>query len=129
MRFILVIAVALALFAPAVSAQKLEIRPGAKMPERETNKFPAPEDVAEPPKEATTTESGLSWKRLGDVTGEGEPPGLNDRVGVRYTGWQTDGTMFDTTETNQVARYFRVNGVIAGFEQELARLAPPQRNR
>jgi FKBP-type peptidyl-prolyl cis-trans isomerase len=58
--------------------------------------LPAPPDVAEPPADATKTASGLATKVLAAGTGT-DHPGQNDSVKVDYTGWTTDGKMFDSS--------------------------------
>jgi peptidylprolyl isomerase len=108
-------------------AQQIKLRPGAKMPEPKQvdPRFVAPDDAAAPPADAVTEESGLSWKRLSealDPVVAGDPPGPNDSVSVRYTGWTTDGQLFDTTEERKKPRSFRVSGVIKGFELAVQKL-------
>ncbi len=58
--------------------------------------LPAPPDVAAPPADAVTTPSGLASKVLTPGTGT-DHPGQNDTVKVDYTGWTTDGKMFDSS--------------------------------
>ena len=58
--------------------------------------IPPPPDVAAPPKDATTTPSGLAFKVLQPGTGTAKPA-ATDIVTVHYTGWTTDGTMFDSS--------------------------------
>jgi FKBP-type peptidyl-prolyl cis-trans isomerase len=58
--------------------------------------LPAPSDVAAPPADATTTASGLASKVLTPGTGT-DHPSQNDSVKVNYTGWTTDGKMFDSS--------------------------------
>ena len=58
--------------------------------------LPAPPDVAAPPADATKTASGLASKVLTPGTGT-DHPGQNDAVKVNYTGWTTDGKMFDSS--------------------------------
>jgi peptidylprolyl isomerase len=58
--------------------------------------LPAPPDVAAPPADAIKTASGLASKVLSAGTGT-EHPSQNDAVKVNYTGWTTDGKMFDSS--------------------------------
>jgi FKBP-type peptidyl-prolyl cis-trans isomerase len=58
--------------------------------------LPAPPDVAAPPADAVKTASGLATKVLTPGTGT-DHPGQNDSVKVNYTGWTTDGKMFDSS--------------------------------
>jgi FKBP-type peptidyl-prolyl cis-trans isomerase len=58
--------------------------------------LPPPPDVAEPPASATRTASGLASKVLVPGTGA-DHPSQNDSVKVNYTGWTTDGKMFDSS--------------------------------
>jgi len=58
--------------------------------------LPAPPDVAAPPADAMRTASGLASKVLSPGTGT-EHPSQNDSVKVNYTGWTTQGKMFDST--------------------------------
>ncbi len=58
--------------------------------------LPAPPDVAAPPDDAMRTASGLASKVLTPGTGTDHPT-QNDSVKVNYTGWTTDGKMFDSS--------------------------------
>jgi FKBP-type peptidyl-prolyl cis-trans isomerase len=58
--------------------------------------LPPPPDVAAPPADAEKTADGLASKLLEKGTGS-EHPGLNDSVKVNYSGWTTDGKMFDSS--------------------------------
>src|SRR5262249_15271907 len=58
--------------------------------------IPPPPDVKAPPADATKTDSGLASKVLEPGTGK-EKPGPTDNVEVHYTGWTTDGRMFDSS--------------------------------
>jgi FKBP-type peptidyl-prolyl cis-trans isomerase len=58
--------------------------------------LPAPPDVSAPPADAIKTASGLVSKILVAGTGA-EHPSQNDSVKVNYTGWTTDGKMFDSS--------------------------------
>ena len=64
----------------------------------EGDELAAPADVAAPPEDAEFTESGLASKVLNAGTGT-EHPTAAHTVTVHYTGWKTDGTMFDSSVT------------------------------
>ena len=57
---------------------------------------PVPEDVAAPPADAQKSASGLAWKVLKPGTGT-KTPKATSTVRVHYTGWTTDGKMFDSS--------------------------------
>jgi peptidylprolyl isomerase len=83
----------------------------------ELTPIPAPSDVAGPPSDATRTGTGLSYKVL--VEGSGATPTLSDRVNVHYTGWTTDGEMFDSSVARGVSATFAVDAVIEGWTEGL----------
>jgi FKBP-type peptidyl-prolyl cis-trans isomerase len=60
--------------------------------------LPPPPDVAAPPADAVKTASGLASKVLTPGTGA-DHPAQNDSVKVNYSGWTTDGKMFDSSIT------------------------------
>ena len=68
----------------------------APPPPGELAKIPAPPDVAAPPADALKTESGLASKILRVGLGNVKPT-LKSTVVVHYTGWTTDGQMFDSS--------------------------------
>lgn len=57
---------------------------------------PVPKDVAAPPADAKKTARGVFYKQLKPGTGTTTPAG-KDRVKVHYTGWTTDGRLFDSS--------------------------------
>lgn len=62
-------------------------------------------------------ESGI---RVFDVAeGNGNSPGPGNTVNVHYTGWLTNGCIFDTSYTNGVSSIFPVNEVIPGFRDAI----------
>jgi peptidylprolyl isomerase len=79
--------------------------------------IPPPADVAAPPADATVTDSGLAYKVL--VEGTGDSPTLADDVTVHYTGWTTDGKMFDSSVARGEPSTFGVTQVIAGWTEGL----------
>src|SRR5436190_8315663 len=80
------------------------------------NTIPAPSDVAKPPADAQTTASGLASKVLKPGTGTVHPT-PTDTVKVHYTGWTTDGKMFDSSVVRNEPISFPLNGVIAGWTE------------
>src|SRR5258708_5597574 len=78
--------------------------------------IPAPPDVAAPPADATKTASGLSTKVIKPGTGKDHPV-KEDLVMVHYTGWTTDGKMFDSSVTKGPPITFPLSGVIAGWTE------------
>jgi FKBP-type peptidyl-prolyl cis-trans isomerase len=78
--------------------------------------IPAPSDVAAPPADANKTASGLATKVLTPGTG-GTHPGRTSRVKVHYSGWTTDGQMFDSSVARSEPISFGLNQVIAGWTE------------
>lgn len=76
---------------------------------------PVPEDVKEPPKTATKTKSGLSYRVL--TPGKGKQPKGTDTVLVHYSGWTTDGKMFDSSVVRGQPISFRLDQVIKGWTE------------
>ena len=78
----------------------------------------APDDVQRPPADAKRTESGLSYKILRRGTGT-EHPGPTSSVTVNYSGWTTDGTLFDSTYNRHDPQTLKMNRVIPGWTEGL----------
>lgn len=84
----------------------------------ELEPIPAPDDVGFAPSDALRTASGLAYRVLSE--GDGDlAPGPRDRVNVHYTGWTTDGAMFDSSVQRGVTSTFGVDQVIAGWTEGL----------
>lgn len=79
---------------------------------------PAPPDVAAPPADAQTSESGLAWKVLKPGTGTVKPT-KGGTVRVHYTGWTTDGKMFDSSIGRGTPAVFQLTKVIPGWTEGL----------
>jgi len=77
---------------------------------------PVPPDVAKPPADAEVTKSGLASKVLKPGTGTRHPT-ADSNVRVQYTGWTTDGKMFDTSFTKGSSAFFNLRKVIAGWTE------------
>ncbi len=79
---------------------------------------PPPADVAKPPADTKKTAKGVFYRVLASGAG-GPHPAPTDKVKVNYTGWTTDGRMFDTSTTKGQPVEFGLNGVIAGWTDGL----------
>src|SRR5947208_3272471 len=78
--------------------------------------MPAPPDVAAPPAEAAKTASGLASRVVTPGSGKTHP-GRGDLVTVHYTGWTTDGKMFDSSKGGGNPVTFPLDRVIAGWTE------------
>ena len=78
--------------------------------------FAPPPDLAMPPADAVKSGSGLISKVIkpGDST---EKPTPNDVVTVQYTGWSSDGRMFDSTLSRNAPSTFPLNRAMAGWKE------------
>lgn len=74
----------------------------------------APEDVAAPPADAERTKVGVWHKLLKTGTGV-EHPGDDDAVVVHYSGWTTDGKLFDSSVVRGVPVRLNLGQVIPGW--------------
>lgn len=75
-----------------------------------------PTDVGAIPADAEVTASGLASRVLTPGTGSVRPTATS-RVEVHYTGWTTDGNLFDSSITRGTPTQFPLNGVIAGWTE------------
>lgn len=76
----------------------------------------APSDVAAAPADATKTASGLAYKILKPGTGTAHPK-KRDTVVVHYSGWTTDGNMFDSSVMRDEPATFALDQVIPGWTE------------
>jgi len=105
----------------ATPTKKIEVPP---MP----NALPAPSDVAAAPADAQKTESGLAWKVLTKGSGT-KNPAAEDIVEVHYTGWTTDGKMFDSSVTRGRPAKFPLNRVIKGWTEGVQKMVQGEKAR
>jgi len=90
--------------------------------------IPAPPDVAAPPPDAMKTSSGLASKVL--TPGHGtRHPRANSRVTVHYTGWTTDGKMFDSSVQRGEPATFPLDGVIKGWTEGVQMMVEGEKRR
>lgn len=90
--------------------------------------IPAPSDVAAAPSDATVTSSGLVTKVLTKGTGTIHPTATS-QVSVHYTGWTTDGKMFDSSVTRGEPASFGLNQVIAGWTEGVQLMVVGEKRR
>ena len=102
---------------PATSASKPAATNTPPKPAADGD-IPAPPDVAAAPADAEKTASGLASKVIKPGTGT-EMPAATDTVEVHYTGWKTDGSMFDSSVKRGRPATFPLNRVIAGWTEGL----------
>lgn len=75
-----------------------------------------PEDVAEVPANAVKTGSGLASRLLREGSGDVHPK-RRSTVVVHYSGWTTDGKMFDSSVLRGKPAEFPLDAVIAGWTE------------
>jgi len=100
-------------------------------------KIPAPPNVAAAPDDAVETASGLASLVIEKAKGgkakageaKGAHPGPKDSVTVHYTGWTTDGEMFDSSKKRGKPATFPLNRVIAGWTEGLQLMAVGEKRR
>lgn len=90
--------------------------------------LPAPPDVAAPPADAQRTASGLASKVLQPGTGTRHPR-PNSRVTVHYTGWMTNGTMFDSSVVSGQPATFGLDEVIRGWTEGVQMMVEGEKRR
>ena len=112
-----VITLAFALIAAAASAQP-----------RTLKVIPPPADVAAPPADAAKTSSGLASKVIKPGTGKTHPS-KTDRVTVHYTGWTTDGKMFDSSVAQGEPASFGLDAVIDGWTEGVQMMVVGEKRR
>lgn len=90
----------------------LSLTPAPKPP-------PPPKDVKKAPATAKKTKSGLAYRVLKKGPGKGPSPRETTGVIVDYTGWTTDGKMFDSSITRGEPIRLKVDQVIKGWTEGL----------
>ncbi len=90
--------------------------------------IPAPPDVAAAPADAQVTASGLASKVLTPGSGTAKPT-ASSLVLVHYTGWTTDGQMFDSSVARGEPIDFFLTQVIAGWTEGLQLMTKGEKRR
>jgi FKBP-type peptidyl-prolyl cis-trans isomerase len=89
---------------------------------------PAPSDLAAPPAEAQKTASGLVTMVLQTGTGS-EHPSSTSTVVVHYSGWTTDGRMFDSSVKRGRPLEYPLHKMIAGWVEGLQLMVAGEKRR
>ena len=90
--------------------------------------IPPPPDVAAPPADALRTPSGLASKMLNVGFGSVHPSATST-VTVHYTGWTTDGKMFDSSVARNEPATFPLAGVIPGWTEGVQLMVKGEKRR
>ena len=90
--------------------------------------IPPPADVAAAPADAERTPTNLASKMLKPGTGTRHPR-PNSRVLVHYTGWTTDGKMFDSSVASGQPIAFGLNEVIPGWTEGVQMMVEGEKRR
>ena len=80
------------------------------------------------PADAEKTASGLASKVLKAGTGNVKP-GASDKVTVHYSGWTTDGKLFDSSAKSGKPISFSLNQVIKGWTEGLQLMVEGEKRR
>lgn len=88
----------------------------------------APADVKAPPAGAQRTHSGIAYQVLQPGTGTRHPTSA-DKVTVQYTGWTTDGKMFDSSLPRGAPSTFALDRVIPGWTEGIQLMTEGEKMR
>lgn len=93
-----------------------------------TTMIETPSDVKAVPSDAKSTPTGLASKVLTPGTAT-EHPSAADTVKVHYSGWTTDGKLFDSSVKRGEAIEFPLNGVIKGWTEGVQLMVAGEKRR
>lgn len=134
-RFVVVTGLVVALAAcgntsepPAGATPPPSAAESAPPPRPELTPIPAPPDVAAAPKDAKRTASGLAFTILQPGTGTAHPT-AESMVLVHYTGWTTDGQMFDSSVARGQPAALPLFQMIPGWIEGLQLMARGEKRR
>lgn len=99
----------------------LEVNPMAPPP-------PVPSDLAAPPADASRTAHGVAMKVLTPGTGTVHPT-LSDVVSVQFSGWRTDGRLFDSSIVRGEPGEFILGKLMPGWIEALQLMVPGEKVR
>ena len=82
----------------------------------------APADVAAIPADAVVNEAGIGIRIIQEGDGENYPT-LDDDITIHYTGWTTDGEMFDSSRLRGEPSTFPLGRLIEGWKLSVPSLS------
>ena len=91
--------------------------------------IPAPADVAAPPADAANDTERPRHQGPESPAPAQRHPAANSRVRVHYTGWTTDGKMFDSSVAASEPITFGLNQVIAGWTEGVQLMVEGEKRR
>lgn len=103
---------------PAANAETPAANDGHQHDVAIPSAVPAPDDVAAPPADAIKTASGLAYKKL-TANDAGKAIAEEDLIQTHYTGWTTDGKMFDSSLMRGKPSVFTPANLIDGMKEAL----------
>lgn len=112
---------------PGLLCYELDVQ---KIVKAEHEPPPSPPDVAKPPDGVKRSPKGVFYRVLRAGSGK-DPrhPAANDSVKVHYTGWTTDGRMFDSSVLRGEPATFNLQGVVAGWTDGIPMMTVGERVR
>ena len=113
---------------PAPQKAAATAQPAAMPAAQAANALKTPEDVAAAPADAQHTASGLAYKVLKKGTGSVHPSATST-VLVHYSGWTTDGKLFDSSVKRGQPISFPLNGVIKGWTEGVQLMVVGEKTR
>ncbi|MFQ5349982.1 MAG: FKBP-type peptidyl-prolyl cis-trans isomerase [Thermoanaerobaculia bacterium] len=96
--------------------------------QRESAPPSAPADVAGPTGSFEMTDSGIAHRVLRKGSGT-EHPKKRSKVTVNYSGWTTDGKLFDSSVTRGKPATFRLDAVIRGWTEGVQLMVEGEKRR
>ncbi len=122
--FVVVAGVAL----PGAASQQTPAQQAAPAQAPLARPLPAPPDLTDPPADAVKSKTGLITKVITPGSGTTKPAD-NDTVTVNYTGWLTDGKMFDSSYARGRASTFPLKNVIKGWSEGVQLMVVGEKRR
>ena len=101
---------------------------GCRLREEEPPMIAPPPDVAAAPADASVTASGLASKVI-QPGNSNVRPSASSTVRVHYTGWTTDGEMFDSSVVRGEPAEFPLDGVIPGWTEGVQLMVVGEKRR